>query len=180
VLLGYFAVTSAYSFWLKRMMLVDVVTLASLYTARVIGGAAAISVAVSHWLLAFCLAFFMSLALIKRFVELTTCLDANMSNPGKRDYRTGDLHMVAALAAAAGFNAVTIFALYISSAEVRLIYSRPEILWLVCPVLLYWIGRTLMLAERRAMHDDPVVFAIKDRASLLTIGVVGGVVLAAI
>ena len=166
VLLGYFALTTAYSFLLKRKMLVDVITLASLYTIRVFGGAVAIGVGVSNWLLAFCMSFFLSLALLKRHVELTVRLDAGLPDPANRDYRTSDVGMVAALAAAAGFNAVTILALYISSPAVNELYRRPEILWLVCPALAYWIGRILMLAQRRKMNDDPVVFALKDKPSL--------------
>jgi 4-hydroxybenzoate polyprenyltransferase len=180
VLLGYFALTTAYSFFLKRKMLVDVVTLAGLYTTRVIGGAVAVQVFVSPWLLAFCMSFFMSLALLKRFVELAARKDANMPETSSRDYRVADLGMVAALSAAAGFNAVTVFALYISTDAVRQYYTSPQILWLVCPILMYWIGRALMLAQRREMDDDPVVFALKDRASLVTIGMVGVLVLAAI
>jgi 4-hydroxybenzoate polyprenyltransferase len=180
VLLGYFALTIAYSFVLKRMMLVDVITLAGLYSIRVFGGAVAIEVALSKWLLAFCIMIFMSLALIKRYVELAARKDANLPDPTGRDYRTSDLDMVAALAAAAGFNAITVFALYISSDSVNALYSRPELLWLVGPLLLYWVARALMLASRRLMDDDPVVFALKDRVSLVTIGLAGAIVLAAV
>ena len=180
VLMGYFALTTAYSLLLKRKMILDVVALALLYTLRVIGGAVAIQVAVSHWLLAFCLCLFMALALLKRFVELTGRADAKTDDVTSRDYRVSDMGMVAALAAGAGFNAVTVLALYISTDDVRQFYARPEVLWLVCPVLMYWMARAMMLAQRRAMHDDPVVFALKDRVSLLTIGLVGGLVLFAI
>jgi 4-hydroxybenzoate polyprenyltransferase/phosphoserine phosphatase len=180
VLLGYFALTTAYSFSLKRMMLVDVITLAGLYSVRVIGGAVAVDLTASKWLLGFCMMIFMSLALIKRYVELAARRDASLPDPTSRDYRTSDLDMVAALAAAAGFNAVTVFALYISSDAVNQLYSRPEVLWLVGPLLIYWIARALMLASRRQMDDDPVVFALKDRVSLLTIGLVGILILAAI
>ncbi len=170
VLIGYFALTTAYTFALKRMMLLDVVTLAGLYSVRVFGGAVALDVTVSKWLLAFCMMIFMSLALIKRYIELAARRDANLPDPTSRDYRKGDLDIVAALAAAAGFNAVTIFTLYISSDAVNELYTRPEILWLVGPLLMYWIARALMLASRREMNDDPVVFALKDRISLATIG----------
>jgi 4-hydroxybenzoate polyprenyltransferase len=170
VLMGYFALTTAYTFALKRMMLLDVVTLAGLYSVRVFGGAVALDVTVSKWLLAFCMMIFMSLALIKRYVELAARRDANLPDSTSRDYRKGDLDIVAALAAAAGFNAVTIFTLYISSDAVHELYTRPEILWLVGPLLMYWIARALMLASRREMNDDPVVFALKDRISLATIG----------
>jgi 4-hydroxybenzoate polyprenyltransferase len=180
VLLGYFALTTAYSFVLKRMMLVDVITLAGLYSVRVIGGAVALDLMVSKWLLGFCMMIFMALALIKRYVELAARRDAGLSDPTSRDYRLADLDMVAALAAAAGFNAVTVFALYISSDTVNDLYTRPEVLWLVGPLLIYWIARALMLASRREMDDDPVVFALKDRTSLVTIALAGIIILAAI
>ncbi len=180
VLLAYFGLTTAYSFVLKRMMVVDVVTLAGLYSIRVIGGAVAINVMISEWLLAFCMMIFMSLALIKRYVELAARRDANLPDPTSRDYKNSDLDVVAALAAAAGFNAVTIFALYISSPTVKQLYSHPQILWLVSPLLLFWIARAIMLASRRQMDDDPVVFAIKDRVSLMTIGATAILLFAAI
>ncbi len=177
---AYLAITTAYSFYLKRQMLVDVITLAALYTIRVVGGAIALDIAVSKWLLAFCMSLFLSLALIKRYVELASRLDADLPDPTHRDYKTSDLTMVAALAAAAGFNAVTVFALYISSESVHELYRRPEILWLVCPVLIYWIARALMLAQRRLMDDDPVVFALKDRLSLASTAAVALLVVAAV
>jgi 4-hydroxybenzoate polyprenyltransferase/phosphoserine phosphatase len=180
VLLGYFAITTAYSFVLKRKMLIDVLTLATLYSVRVFGGAVAIEVVVSKWLLAFCMSLFVSLALMKRYVELAARFDAKMPDPVNRDYRTGDLEVVSALAAAAGFNAVTVLALYISSDTVHHLYSRPEVLWLVCPVLIYWIGRALMLAHRRMMDDDPVIFALKDRASLITMVVAMAIIAVAL
>jgi 4-hydroxybenzoate polyprenyltransferase/phosphoserine phosphatase len=180
VLLAYFAITTAYSFFLKRKMLIDVITLASLYSVRVLGGAVAIDVMVSKWLLAFCMSLFVSLALMKRYVELAARADANMPDPSNRDYKTGDLEVVSALAAASGFNAVTVFALYISVETTNPLYSRPEVLWLVCPLLIYWIGRALMLAHRREMDDDPVVFAIEDRTSLVTMAAAVAIILLAI
>nr|WP_312890870.1 UbiA family prenyltransferase [Microvirga aerilata] len=180
VLLGYFALTTAYSFALKRMMVVDVITLAGLYSVRVIGGAVATSIIVSEWLIAFCMMIFMSLALIKRYVELAARRDANLPDPTSRDYKNSDLDIVAALAAAAGFNAVTIFALYISSDTVNQLYSHPQILWLVGPLLMFWIARALMLAGRRLMDDDPVVFALKDRVSLMTVAAAAILIVAAV
>ncbi|CAD7054317.1 membrane protein [Pseudorhizobium endolithicum] len=172
VLAGYFALTTAYSFFLKRKMILDVVALAGLYTTRVIGGAVALSVAVSPWLLAFMMSWFLSLALVKRYVELLARKEANLPDSKSRDYRNDDVGMVGALAAAAGVNALTLFSLYISSEDVRSLYTRPEILWLVAPILTYWIARVLMLAHRGQMHDDPVVFALKDKVSLISLGAV--------
>jgi 4-hydroxybenzoate polyprenyltransferase len=140
----------------------------------------AIHVVASPWLLGFCMMIFMSLALIKRYVELAARLDAGLPDPKNRGYRTSDLAMVGALAAAAGLNAVTVFALYISGATVNQLYTRPEILWLVAPLLMYWIARALLLASRRELDDDPVVFALKDRVSLATIATAGVIFLAAV
>ena len=179
VLVTYFAVTTAYSFWLKRKALLDVLALASLYTLRVVAGAAVLGITVSAWLLAFCLAIFLSLALIKRYVELAARLDAGQPDSSSRGYKNTDADLVLALAAAAGFNAVTVFILYASSDSVNRIYSQPMILWLVGPILTYWIARILMLAHRRAMKDDPVAFAITDRASLVCLSMIGGLAYAA-
>jgi 4-hydroxybenzoate polyprenyltransferase/phosphoserine phosphatase len=178
-LLVYVALTTAYTFVLKRKMIIDVVTLAMLYTLRVVSGAAAIAVPMSEWLLAFSMFIFVSLALIKRYTELAGRLDANMSDPTNRNYRKIDLDIVAALAAASGFNAVTVFTLYISSETVRQLYAHPRALWLICPILMYWIGRILMLAHRRHVDEDPILFAVKDRVSIAAVAMIGAILLAA-
>jgi len=180
VLAGYFAITTAYSFVLKRILLVDVITLATLYSIRVVAGAVAIDVTPSGWLVGFCLSIFLSLALIKRYVELAARFDAGQPAPANRGYRTSDLGTVGALAAAAGFQAVTIFALYVASDAVQALYSRPDILWVVCPILTYWIARALMLAQRREMDDDPVVFALRDRQSLAAAALIAVLAIGAI
>lgn len=165
VLLSYLVLTTTYSFYLKRKMMIDVVALAGLYTVRIFGGAVAISIIVSEWLLAFSMFAFLSLALIKRYSELSVRLDRNMSDPTNRNYKIGDLVIIAALAAAAAMNAVTVFTLYVASPAVQDAYSRPQLLYLVAPVLLYWFCRAILMTHRRLMHDDPVVFALKDRNS---------------
>lgn len=177
VLLGYFGLTTVYSFWLKRVAIVDVVSLASLYTIRVIGGAVAINVAMSEWLLAFSLFIFMSLALVKRYVELARQPEASVL--AARDYQAEDKSMVAILAAATGFNAVVIFTLYISSDTVRSLYSHPQLLWIGCPILMYWIGRVMLLAQRGLIDDDPVIFALRDRVSWIALAAIGAAMLAA-
>jgi 4-hydroxybenzoate polyprenyltransferase len=179
VLAGYLALTLAYSLMLKRKLLIDVVVLAMLYTTRVVAGAAALPVLVSEWLLAFSMFIFTSLALVKRYVELSMRVDKELPGPSNRNYQLTDLPIVGALAAASGFNAVTIFALYISSPAVRDLYRHPERLWLICPILLYWIGRTVLLAHRREIEDDPIVFALRDRISRLAGGLIVAVVLLA-
>ncbi len=180
VLLFYFVLTTAYSVYLKRKMLVDVVALAMLYTLRIIGGGVAADIQISQWLFIFSVFIFTSLALMKRYVELSTRLDRELPDPSDRNYRIGDLDVVAALAAAAGMNAITIFALYVTSPDVQQLYRHPKALWLICPILLYWIGRALMMAHRRLMDTDPIVFAIKDRVSAIAIVLILAIVIVAI
>jgi 4-hydroxybenzoate polyprenyltransferase/phosphoserine phosphatase len=179
VLLGYVSLTTAYTFVLKRKMLVDVLALASLYTIRVVGGAVAIPVRMSEWLLAFSMFIFTALALIKRYVELAARIDKDLSDPTNRNYRKSDLDIVGALAAAAGFNAVTVFALYISSDAVRPLYRHPEALWLICLILMYWLGRALLMAHRRLMNDDPIIFALRDWNSFVALGLIGLILIGA-
>ncbi len=165
VLTAYLALTLAYSFTLKRRLMVDIVVLATLYTTRVIAGAAAILVVPSEWLLAFSMFIFTCLALVKRYVELALRIDRELPDPSNRNYRLIDLPIIGALAAASGFNAVTIFALYVSSPAVVGLYRHPQLLWLLCPILMYWLSRMVILSHRRVIDDDPIVFALRDRNS---------------
>lgn len=179
-LAAYFLLTLTYSFSFKRKLIVDVVTLATLYTVRVIAGAIAIAVTPSEWLLAFSMLIFTCLALVKRYIELAMRIDKELPDPTSRNYRLVDLPIIGALAAASGLNAVTIFALYVSSFAVQGLYRRPELLWLICPVLLYWLSRIVVLAHRRAIDDDPIIFAIRDRNSLVCGACMFAIVIAAI
>jgi 4-hydroxybenzoate polyprenyltransferase/phosphoserine phosphatase len=180
VLFVYLALTLAYSFTLKRRLIVDVVVLASLYTIRVIAGAAAIPVVISEWLLAFSMFVFFCLALAKRYVELAMRLDKDLPDPSNRNYRLMDLPTIGALAAASGFNAVTILALYVNSPAVAGLYRHQQVLWLICPILMYWLSRILVLAHRRVVDDDPIVFALRDRNSRICVIAMVVVVLLAI
>jgi 4-hydroxybenzoate polyprenyltransferase/phosphoserine phosphatase len=169
VLLAYFATTLAYSLHLKRRPTLDTLTLASLYTLRVIGGAVAIGVALSFWLLAFSMFLFLSLAYLKRYAELESLRQEGVTWASGRGYGVKDLELVRGLGIPAGYGAVLVLALYINSPEVRALYHRPEAIWLICPILLYWIARTWSIAHRGLMHDDPLIFAIEDRGSQLTL-----------
>ena len=168
VLLLYVGLTLTYSLYLKRKMLIDVVALAGLYTIRVLAGIAADATAYSQWLLMFCLFLFFSLASIKRCSELISRREAGKTNVPGRGYNVDDLIVLFPMAAAAGFGAVLIVALYLSSPDVAVLYSHPKRIYLVCPLLIYWVCRVMMLTNRNEMHDDPVVFALTDRLSLLT------------
>ncbi len=167
-LFGYYVLTLAYSLFLKRTMTVDVITLAMLYTARIVAGTFAYNFSLTFWMLAFSMFLFLSLALVKRYAELH---ESRMKNnkefaPG-RGYYPGDLQMISSLGAASGYLSVLVLALYIQDQNTLALYQRPQVIWLACPLLLYWITRIWMITHRGQMHDDPVVFAMKDRNSLL-------------
>ncbi len=165
VLLGYYTMTLAYSFKLKRIVMIDVVMLAALYTVRIIGGAVAVGSGLSFWLLAFSMFIFLSLALLKRYTELGAAHSAGKQKIVGRGYSVEDLTLIQSLGAAAGYIGVLVLALYINSPDSLELYHHPKVLWLLCPVLLYWVSRAWMVAHRGHMHDDPIVFAARDRAS---------------
>lgn len=168
VLLTYYVLTLAYSFKLKRIALVDVLTLASLYTLRIIAGAAAVSLVPTFWLLAFSMFFFLSLALVKRFTELLGLEKSGKSDIAGRGYSVVDLETLSHFGSTSAYMAVLVLALYINSETVKGLYSHPEVIWLLCPLLLYMVTRIWFLARRDQLHEDPVVFVMSDRTSLLT------------
>lgn len=180
VLLGYYAMTLAYSLRLKRVVMVDVILLAGLYTVRIIGGAAAIGSGLSFWLLAFSMFVFLSLAMLKRYTELSIMLGAGQTKASGRGYEVDDLPLIQSFGAASGYLAVLVFALYINSPESLELYGRPQVLWLICPLLLYWISRLWIKSHRGMMDDDPVIFAVTDRISQIVILLCGLLVLGAI
>ncbi len=162
VLLGYAILTTAYTVAFKRMLLIDVLALAGLYTVRVIAGAAATQIEVSFWLLAFSVFFFLSLALVKRFVELDTTTETETGKISGRGYRVTDRQVLAEAGIAATFSSVLVLALYIDSDQVKLLYERPYLIWMLCPIVLYLSLRIWVLARRGEMHEDPVVFILSD------------------
>ena len=167
ILLGYYTTTLLYSWVLKGIALLDVLVLAGLYTIRLAAGAAAGSIAISSWLLAFAIFLFLSLALLKRYTELLVMQTEGRQSLMGRGYAVDDLALLPSLGCAAGYMAVLVLALYIDSPDILALYSHPALVWLLCPLLLYWISRVWLLAHRGQMHDDPVVFAIEDRTSQL-------------
>ncbi len=177
ILLIYLVLTLVYSMWIKRLLLVDVITLAVLYTLRIVAGAAAVSVPLTMWLLAFSLFFFVSLAFAKRYSELLDLEAAGGFEAHGRSYTLNDLRIIESVGPASGYMSVLVFCLYLDSAVVQSLYIRSELLWLATPILLYWITRIWFLARRRALHQDPIVFAIKDRISYLAGLALGAMVL---
>lgn len=177
----YYLATLSYSLFLKRTLLLDVLTLAGLYTLRIIAGSLATGIDVSFWLLAFSIFVFFSLSLVKRFVELTD-KDVVMSDQRKlkgRGYRIEDTETLAQFGTGSGLAAVLVLALYVRSPEVYTLYRTPEVIWLICPILLYLVCRIWVLARRGEMHDDPLVFAVTDWRSILMVAVAGILLLVA-
>ena len=180
VLAAYTVLTLAYSVVLKRHPIIDVMTLAGLYGIRIVAGGAAVAVALSPWLLAFSVFFFLCLALVKRSTELIDRLGRGGLDPPGRGYRLTDLSVLQTMAGASGYVAVLVFILYINSPAVTGLYGEVERLWVIPGILLYWVSRVLILTHRGEMHDDPVVFAARDRASLACAGLIALAVLVSI
>lgn len=166
-LAAYFLLTCAYSFALKRVVLLDCIVLAILYTLRIVTGGAATGIPLSFWLLAFSIFLFLSLAFVKRYAELQTQQQVGGSKVHGRGYHTADLGLVQALGVSSGYASVLVLALYLNSEAVVRLYRTPEFIWGAVPVLLFWVSWLWLRAHRGEMHDDPLVFSIKDRASLL-------------
>jgi 4-hydroxybenzoate polyprenyltransferase len=168
VLAGYVAVTFAYSLGLKKLAIVDVMTLAGLYTFRVVAGAAALSLVLSPWMIGFSVFLFLCLALVKRLTEIRARVLEGRGDPIGRGYRLDDAPVILMLAAASGYAAVLVLALYIDSTAMHRIYDSPTGLWAVAALLLFWISRVILIAQRGEMHDDPIVFAAGDGVSRVT------------
>lgn len=167
VLAVYLVLTTAYSFRLKALALVDIILLAMLYTIRIVGGGVAAGVVVSQWLLGLSMFLFLSLACVKRFSELLVLQQRNEKKTWGRGYWVGDLEQIASFGAASGYISALVLALYVSSHEVVQLYPSPGIIWLACPLLLYWISRIWLLARRGIVHDDPLVFALRDKVTYI-------------
>lgn len=165
VLAGYYMLTLAYSLALKRRPMLDVIVLAGLYTVRIIAGIAAIQVAPSFWLLAFSMFIFLSLAILKRYTELLVMRGNGKMMASGRGYAVDDLPLLQSMGTASGYLSVLVLALYINSSASELLYRHPQVLSLLCPLLLYWVSRAWVIAHRGLMHHDPVVFAAVDRTS---------------
>lgn len=164
-LLLYFSLTCVYSWRLKRLLLIDCLTLAMLYTLRIVAGAAAIGQPLSFWLLAFSIFLFLSLAFVKRYAELRLYRKGSGSLHG-RGYHSDDAPIVQMMGIVAGYAAVLVLALYVNSDAIVALYEHPRLVWGAVPVVLFWVSWVWMRAHRGEMHDDPLVFAIKDRTSL--------------
>lgn len=165
-LAAYFLLTCAYSLYLKRFALIDCLTLAALYTLRIIAGAAAVAIPLSFWLLAFSVFIFLSLAFVKRYAELQTLEKVGNLQAHGRGYAVTDAPLIQTLGIAAGYASILVLALYLHGETVLTLYAQPQMIWFAVPLMLFWVSRVWMKAHRGEMHDDPIVFAIKDKSSL--------------
>lgn len=166
-LIAYTASAWLYSFAVKNKAILDVVWLACLYTLRVIAGGLATSTPVSEWLLALALFLFLSIALAKRYAELRLLAAEGRSDAAGRNYCVDDQQLLSVMGMGSGMLGVLVLALYINSGKVAGLYNRPEVLWIICPLMLYWIGRLWMRAHRGTMRDDPLLFALTDKGSYI-------------
>jgi 4-hydroxybenzoate polyprenyltransferase len=162
----YVLLNTAYSLYLKRLPIVDVLLLAASYSIRVVSGGIAVSVPISPWTLAFAVFFFVSLAFMKRYGELRIMRELKQKQSNGRGYVVDDMELLTSIGPASGYLSVLVLALYINSQEVVALYQQPSALWVIGLVLLYWITRMWFLAHRGEMSYDPVVFAIKDPVRL--------------
>jgi len=176
---GYLLATLAYTFWVKRKLALDIVFLAGLYTTRIIAGALVSGLPPSFWLLVFSMFVFLSLASLKRAIEIATRGGDSLAAYSARAYRDGDRETIAMLGIGSGLMAVLVLAFYINSREVTQLYTHPNVLWLVCPLFLYWVARIWLLAGRAQVHDDPIVFALKDSTSYVLLALVAAIAVAA-
>lgn len=166
-LAAYYVITVFYSFWAKGRVALDVLLLAGLYTMRLIAGGAATDIELSLWLLAFSMFIFLSLAFVKRYAEMLTTLKRGERTASGRGYTVDDMPLIQSMGSSAGYIAVMILALYINNPDLNQSYSHPKTLWAMCPLLLFWITRLWIKTSRGEMHEDPVVFAAKDKLSRL-------------
>ena len=180
LLMLYVVTTTAYSLFLKQIAVLDVLLLAGLYTLRVLAGIAATGVTFSSWFLAFSTFLFLSLAFLKRYAELSAHQGGEQELLKRRGYQRSDREWLGAMGGASGYLSVLVLALYVNSHEVVRLYRAPLLLWLVCPLLLYWTGRMWLLAYRGRIHEDPIVATVRDPVSYLVGGLVALVLVLAL
>ena len=169
MLVLYLVLTSFYTWVIKGYVLMDVLMLSLLYTVRILAGSVAIGAVTSSWLLAFSAFIFLSLALVKRCAELVSLQGAGAAATRGRDYRVGDLVVLWPLGVGAALCSVVVFGLFISTPDAQVRYASPQLLWLVAIGLVYWMARLWIKTARGEMHDDPIVYALKDCGSRLTV-----------
>ncbi|MFC1481841.1 UbiA family prenyltransferase [Candidatus Neomarinimicrobiota bacterium] len=175
----YFITNIFYTMLFKRIVILDIIILSLLYTIRILAGGAAINEEIGFWLLAFSMFIFLSLSMQKRYAELKGIQERGLENAEGRAYQATDENLILAFGAMSGLISVLVLALYINSTVVIELYNQPQILWLTCPIMLYWISRMWLLTNRGIVSDDPIRFAVGDRTSYIVGGLMLSVILIA-
>lgn len=172
LLILYIFLSVIYSFLIKKIIILDCLTLAILFTLRIFAGASVVSIEISFWLFIFSVFIFLSLAFIKRYIEIHSQKKHSKIFLHGRGYLATDASLIQTLGIASGYAGMVVFALYLSSEKVITLYSQPELLWFVLLLLIFWINWIWIKAHRGEVHDDPVMFAIQDKISLLVISLI--------
>ncbi len=165
----YLIITNVYTFKFKSIAILDVITLSCLYTLRIISGTFAIEVALSYWLISFSIFFFLSLAFVKRYIELSNLLGTGVTKIPGREYSVVDIDNVRSFGVTSGYLSILVFALYINDEALIKLYSAPYWLWGISLLLLYWISRIWFIANKELKSDDPVLFAVQDKTSYVVL-----------
>ena len=167
LIVSYFVISNLYTFFFKKYAIIDLLILSSLYTIRIIGGGFITDISVSIWLLSFSIFFFLSLAAIKRQVEIINFKKNKKSKITGRGYIVSDQKIINMISICSGYMSILVLVLYINSPQVISLYSSPNILWGMCLIMLFWISRIILMSSRRKIEDDPIVYAIKDKISYI-------------
>ena len=168
ILSAYFLLSAIYSLFLKRLIVIDILSLAILYTLRVVAGGLAVDLPLSVWILTFSMFIFLSLASVKRLSELVENASVGLKNSIGRSYEVTDTYTILGISLASGYISILVLIFHIYTEATQELYSRPEILLGICPIIMYWITRMILLAHRGKMHHDPVLFTIRDNVSRLS------------
>jgi 4-hydroxybenzoate polyprenyltransferase len=168
VLVLYFVITTTYTLVLKQSLMIDVICLAALYTQRIVAGGAATGIPLSFWLITFSMFLFLSLAFAKRYTEIAAMCAENSENLPGRGYQRADLDLIRSIGPSSGYIAVLVVCLFLNDPGTLALYHHPKRLWLLCPLILYWISRVWFLAQRGQMNSDPVIYALSDWRSIVT------------
>lgn len=167
LIISYFIISNLYTFIFKKYVVIDLLILASLYTTRIIGGGLITDISISIWLLSFSVFFFLSLAAIKRQIEITNFKKNKKVRIAGRGYIVSDQKIINMIVVCSGYMSILILVLYINSPQVINLYSSPSILWGICLIMLFWISRIMLMSSRKKIEDDPIVYAIKDKISYI-------------
>jgi len=157
---GYLALMAAYSLSIKHVVILDVLALACGFVLRAAGGAMAVEVVFSHWLLLLTLLGALFLALSKRRAELVALTnDAHSHRKSLADYSPYLLDQMIGVATASTLLA---YAFYTISPDTAQRFGTDKLIFTV-PFPLYGIFRYLYLVHQREGGGSPSDTLLEDR-----------------